>query len=225
MGRKSVWRALADAVRKWGEGLKEKDLPGTARSNVVATVDLRIDVHQDSTNPTRARGQNPANSQATDRSVKKCIPPPSPERHVRWSRDTELKDVIARAYVRLDQFHDIPAEALRAGVQAPRMVFPGVRALTETAAARFHERAHPTQPEATAPRTRLDLLHGPLWDDEGRRTTDFSALDLLDPAQPDDVIATPPGLRGELRLVAHGEDVLNANAVAMWDACLGAWRV
>ncbi|KAI9812495.1 MAG: hypothetical protein M1826_002826 [Phylliscum demangeonii] len=47
--------------------------PGPARRNVVATVDLRLNVHQDSANPTRPMAKIQAHSQATDRSVPKWI--------------------------------------------------------------------------------------------------------------------------------------------------------
>ncbi|KAI9823667.1 MAG: hypothetical protein M1826_007685 [Phylliscum demangeonii] len=73
MGRKFMWGALAEAVRKCGKGLKDEYPPGTARSNHGTTVDLWIAVHQDSINLKRGVAKIQVNSQATDRSVKKRI--------------------------------------------------------------------------------------------------------------------------------------------------------
>ncbi|KAJ5399327.1 hypothetical protein N7465_009816 [Penicillium sp. CMV-2018d] len=71
---KTVLAELSQAVRNNVDKLT-KSLPDnlTTRSNAVKTVDLRIDVHQDSKNPNKAVAKIQANAQAKDNAVKDYI--------------------------------------------------------------------------------------------------------------------------------------------------------
>lgn len=74
MAWKQVLAELSSASRKNVNKLLQA-LPDnvTTRSNAVKTVDLRIDIHQDSKNPNKAVAKIQANSQAKDQAVKDFI--------------------------------------------------------------------------------------------------------------------------------------------------------
>lgn len=71
---KSVLTELSQAARQNVDKIT-KALPDnlTTRSNAVKTVDLRIDVHQDSKDPNRAVARIQPNAQAKDNAVKDFI--------------------------------------------------------------------------------------------------------------------------------------------------------
>lgn len=71
---KTVLAELSQAVRNNVDKLT-KVLPDnlTTRSNAVKTLDLRIDVHQDSKDPNKAVARVQANAQAKDNAVKDYI--------------------------------------------------------------------------------------------------------------------------------------------------------
>lgn len=71
---KTVLAELSQAVRNNVDKLT-KVLPDnlTTRSNAVKTLDLRIDVHQDSKDPNKAVAKVQANAQAKDNAVKDYI--------------------------------------------------------------------------------------------------------------------------------------------------------
>ncbi|KAH9872757.1 hypothetical protein J1614_005151 [Plenodomus biglobosus] len=74
MGWRSVLTELATGARKNSAKLVQA-LPEnlTTRSNAIKTNDLRIDIHQDRTNPDKAVAKIQANSQAKDQAVKDFI--------------------------------------------------------------------------------------------------------------------------------------------------------
>lgn len=74
MSWKTVLAELSQAVRNNVDKLT-KVLPDnlTTRSNAVKTLDLRIDVHQDSKDPNKAVAKVQANAEAKDNAVKDYI--------------------------------------------------------------------------------------------------------------------------------------------------------
>jgi hypothetical protein len=71
---RKVLKELAESARKNAEKLV-KPLPDnvTSKSNVVKTINLRIDVHQSSTDPNKAVAKVQANAEATDKTVQNYI--------------------------------------------------------------------------------------------------------------------------------------------------------
>ena len=71
---RKILKELADTARKNADKLV-KPLPDnvTSKSNVVKTTNLRIDIHQSSTDPDKAVARIQANAEATDKTVQNYI--------------------------------------------------------------------------------------------------------------------------------------------------------